>query len=67
LRALLTWPGLEGAEGIDMRSLRARSIDRVADAIAEHLDIERIFARTIAAPIEAPVPINGSSSRRPAS
>jgi adenosylcobyric acid synthase len=65
--ALLTWAGLEGAEGIDLRSLRARSIDRVADAIAEHLDIERLFARTIAAPTRRPVPINGSFSRRPSS
>ena len=34
--ALLTWAGLEGAEGIDVRSLRAQSIDRVADVEYRH-------------------------------
>ncbi len=48
--ALLGWAGLARAEGVDLRALRARSIDRVADAIAEHLDVERLFARTIIAP-----------------
>jgi adenosylcobyric acid synthase len=64
--ALLRWAGLESAEGIDLRALRAQSIDRVADAIAEHLDVERIFARTIAAPTRRSVPIDESFTRRPA-
>lgn len=55
--ALLAWAGLERAEGVDLRSLRAQSIDRVADAIAEHLDVERLFARTLVAPGTKSVPI----------
>ncbi|MEP6655655.1 MAG: cobyric acid synthase [Betaproteobacteria bacterium] len=46
--ALLAWAGLERADGVDLRALRAHSIDRVADAIAEHVDVDRLFARTLA-------------------
>lgn len=45
--ALLAWAGVKRAEGVDLRSLRAHSIDRVADAVAQHLDIERLLARTM--------------------
>jgi adenosylcobyric acid synthase len=62
--ALLAWAGLERAEGVDLRSLRNQSIDRVADAIAEHLDVERLFARTIGAPTKRRVSRAKWSGRR---
>ena len=38
LHALLSWAGLRDATPLDMAALREASIDRVADAIAAHLD-----------------------------
>ena len=63
--ALLRWAGLEGAEGIDLRSLRAQSIDRVADA-AEHLDVERYCANDRCA-LEAASTDQRIVARQPAS
>ena len=47
--ALLGWAGQDRAEGVDLRALRGASIDRVADAISAHLDVDRLFARTFKA------------------
>ena len=47
--ALLAWAGLEGAARIDYRALREDSIERLADAIAGHVDLEALFGRTLGA------------------
>ena len=47
LAALLAWAGLERPQSIDYRQLRERSIDRLADAIAEHADTRKLFFDTL--------------------
>ncbi|MDH4133980.1 MAG: cobyric acid synthase [Gammaproteobacteria bacterium] len=42
--ALLKWAGLKEAAAFDYPALREQGIDRLADAVAEHLDIARIEA-----------------------
>ncbi|CAD6523555.1 Cobyric acid synthase [Paraburkholderia metrosideri] len=42
--ALLAWAGLSDAEQIDYPALREASLDRLADTLAEHLDLSRLFA-----------------------
>ncbi len=42
--ALLAWAGLERPLALDYSALREASIDRLADAMTEHLDLERLFA-----------------------
>lgn len=42
--ALLRWAGLARAEGVDLDSLREASIDRLAGRMAEHLDLQAMFA-----------------------
>jgi adenosylcobyric acid synthase len=42
--ALLAWAGLSDAEKIDYPALREASLDRLADTLAEHLDLSRLFA-----------------------
>ena len=42
--AILTWAGLQDASGIDYHLLREEGINRMADAIEEHLDMSKIFA-----------------------
>jgi adenosylcobyric acid synthase len=48
LQALLRWAGLRDAETIDMGALREASIDRLADAVENHLDtaaLDRLLGR----------------------
>ena len=40
--AVLTWAGLRNAEALDYRGLREQAIERLADAVAEHLDTARL-------------------------
>ena len=40
--AVLTWAGLRNAEAPDYRGLREQAIERLADAVAEHLDTTRL-------------------------
>ncbi|MCC8391722.1 cobyric acid synthase [Paraburkholderia sp. MMS20-SJTR3] len=42
--ALLGWAGLSDAEPVDYPALREASLERLADTLAEHLDLERLFA-----------------------
>jgi adenosylcobyric acid synthase len=42
--ALLRWAGLAQPEVVDYAALREQAIDRVADAVERHLDVERIAA-----------------------
>ena len=42
--ALLAWAGLEHPLPLDYGALREASIDRLADAMTEHLNIERLLA-----------------------
>jgi adenosylcobyric acid synthase len=42
-RALLAWAGLADAEPIDFAAKREASIDRLADTLEKHLQIERMF------------------------
>jgi adenosylcobyric acid synthase len=42
--ALLEWAGLKVAEAIDYPALREASLERLADTLAEHLDLERLWA-----------------------
>nr|WKF58618.1 Cobyric acid synthase [Paraburkholderia busanensis] len=41
--ALLAWAGLSDAEAIDYPALREASLERLADTLAEHLDLARLF------------------------
>jgi adenosylcobyric acid synthase len=42
--ALLAWAGLSDAAKIDYPALREASLDRLADTLAEHLDLAKFFA-----------------------
>jgi adenosylcobyric acid synthase len=42
--ALLAWAGLSEAEAIDYPALREASLDRLADTLAEHIDLAKLFA-----------------------
>jgi adenosylcobyric acid synthase len=42
--ALLAWAGLSDAETIDYPALREASLERLADTLAEHLDLSKLFA-----------------------
>ena len=42
-RALLAWAGLGAAPPFDYPALRARQIDRLADAVEQHLDLGQLF------------------------
>ncbi|WP_422489162.1 cobyric acid synthase [Endozoicomonas sp. ALE010] len=48
--AILTWAGLQEASRIDYHLLREEGINRMADAIEEHLDMSKIFALCEAEP-----------------
>ncbi|RFU46263.1 cobyric acid synthase [Paraburkholderia sp. DHOC27] len=41
--ALLAWAGLREAEPVDYPALREASLDRLADTLAEHLDLPRLL------------------------
>ncbi|MHA6205322.1 cobyric acid synthase [Dyella soli] len=43
LAALLDWAGLRDAQPVDMRALREAAIDRLADAVEAHLDINTLL------------------------
>ena len=43
--ALLAWAGLSDAEAIDYPALREASLDRLADTLAEHLDLASCLRR----------------------
>jgi adenosylcobyric acid synthase len=42
LSAWLRWAGLHDAAPLDLPSLREASIDRLADAVEQHLDTHRL-------------------------
>lgn len=42
--ALLRWAGLDKAEGIDYATLRERELNRLADVLETHLNMEQLFA-----------------------
>jgi adenosylcobyric acid synthase len=42
--ALLAWAGLENAEPVDYPALREASLERLADTLAAHLDLPRVWA-----------------------
>lgn len=42
--ALLAWAGLDGAARIDYPALREASLERLADTIAEHVDLSALYA-----------------------
>lgn len=42
-RSLLRWAGLTDAIGIDLDGLRERSLDRLADCLERHLDLDRLL------------------------
>lgn len=39
---VLNWAGLENAQAIDINEIREQQIDRLADVLAEHLDIQKL-------------------------
>ena len=47
--ALLKWAGLDNAIGLDRDLLRERDIERLADAMEEHLDLPALFPQWFAA------------------
>ena len=42
LGALLDWAGLKGAQAVDLAARREADLDRLADAMAAHMDLERL-------------------------
>ena len=42
--ALLQWAGLKNVETFDYRALQEREIDRLADCLEQHMDLEKTFA-----------------------
>jgi adenosylcobyric acid synthase len=42
--ALLGWAGMPGASGVDLDALREASLERLADGVEEHLDLQAVFA-----------------------
>jgi len=42
LAALLAWAGLEAADALDLPALREQTLERLADAVEQHLDIARL-------------------------
>jgi adenosylcobyric acid synthase len=42
--SLLAWAGLKDAAAIDYPALREASLERLADTLAEHLDLKRLWA-----------------------
>lgn len=48
--ALLRWAGMRDAEAVDVRALREASIERLADAVGDHLDtttLKRLFGMEV--------------------
>jgi adenosylcobyric acid synthase len=41
---LLAWAGLSDAQQIDYPALREASLERLADTLAAHLDLAKLFA-----------------------
>ncbi|WP_432452396.1 cobyric acid synthase [Agarivorans sp. QJM3NY_29] len=41
--AILRWAGLSDAKGLDFEALREQGINRVADAIEQHLDLQKLW------------------------
>ncbi len=41
--AILQWAGLEEAQGIDFDAMREEGINRVADAIEQHMDLRKLW------------------------
>lgn len=41
--ALLRWAGLASAQALDLNSLREASLNRLADTLEQHLDLERLL------------------------
>ncbi|HEY0335143.1 MAG TPA: cobyric acid synthase [Stenotrophomonas sp.] len=50
LAALLAWAGLRGASALDMQALREQTLERLADAVEQHLDIATLSALLDLAP-----------------
>lgn len=60
LAALLHWAGLEHAEPINLHALREASIERLADAVEQHLDVAMLESLMI--PSNQPVADKSASS-----
>ena len=43
-RALLTWAGLANAAAVDLNALREASLERLADTLESHLDLDQLFS-----------------------
>ena len=44
--ALLSWAGLEAVEPFDYQALQLREIERLADTLEQHMDLQRLFSLT---------------------
>ncbi len=42
--AILRWAGLNNAEGVDFAQIRENGINRIADAIEQHMDLEKLWS-----------------------
>ena len=47
--ALLAWAGLENASGIDREAIREGELDRLADCLQQHLDLQQLLPQWFAA------------------
>ena len=44
-QALLQWAGLAAAQAVDLNALREASLERMADTLEQHLDMNRLLAQ----------------------
>ena len=44
-QALLRWAGLAAAQAVDLNALREASLERMADTLEQHLDLNRLLAQ----------------------
>lgn len=44
LKAILTWAGLKDAQGVDINAIREQQLERLADTLEAHLQLEPILA-----------------------
>ncbi len=60
--ALLNWAGLKGAQGVDLAAMREASLERLADCVAENLDVGYVRNAVARPPPQSPAPTSSRSS-----
>ena len=60
--ALLDWAGMEGAQGVDLAAMREASLERLADCVAENLDVGYVRNAVARPQLQSPAPTSSRSS-----